>query len=345
MKVLINALSIRYGGGQTHLSSLLHNTLEQDDLCIYILCDDSLQLPPDRSDIHRIKPRWPTRRPLGRAIWERLMLPILVRKLRCDVLFCPGGIVTGRLPNGCKSVAMFQNMLPFVPALHAQYPLGWARLRLWILAKVLLRSLQRADHAIFISEYGHRFIEALTPVPLQRASVVYHGLSEHFKTAGSNKPDPPTAAAGAEYLAYVSIFDYYKNQLEVVRAFALVKQSRPTREKLLLVGLDDSPYAGEVRREIRDLELADDVILTGNISHEALPGLYAHAKLNLFASDCENCPNIILEAMGSGRPLLALAVEPIPEFGAESLLYFDPSDPQNIAVKILEVIDDPVRLR
>ena len=66
----------------------------------------------------------------------------------------------------------------------------------WILAKVLLRSLQRADHAIFISEYGHRFIEALTPVPLQRASVVYHGLSEHFKTAGSNKPDPPTAAAG-----------------------------------------------------------------------------------------------------------------------------------------------------
>ena len=345
MNVLINASSSRLGGGQTYLSNLLLHIPERHNLRIYILCDDALDLPTDRENIRRIRPRWPTHRPLMRTVWEYIALPDLLRALDIDVLFSPGGIINGRLPAGCKSVTMFRNMLPFVPALHAQYPLGWARLRLWILAKVLLRSLQRADHAIFISEYGHRFIEALTPVPLQRASVVYHGLSEHFKTAGSNKPDPPTAAAGAEYLAYVSIFDYYKNQLEVVRAFALVKQSRPTREKLLLVGLDDSPYAGEVRREIRDLELADDVILTGNISHEALPGLYAHAKLNLFASDCENCPNIMLEAMGSGRPLLASAVEPMPEFGAESVLYFDPSDPQNIAAKILEVIDDPVRLR
>lgn len=345
MKILVNALSVRSGGGQTYLSSLLDNTLERDDLLLYILCDDSLLLPVDRSNIRRIKPRWPTQRPLGRTIWEYLMLSRLLRQLDCDVLFCPGGMVNGRLPTGCKSVAMFHNMLPFEPTLHSKYPIGWARLRLWILAKTLLRSFRRADQSIFISEYCRQVVENLAPDSAKSNCVIYHGLSENFKIGDREHLDPPASASGSEYLAYVSIFDYYKNQLEVVRAFALVKRSRPTREKLLLVGPNNTPYASRVRREIRDLKLEDDVVLTGNVPYEKLPGLYAHAKLNLFASTCENCPNIMLEAMGSGRPLLASARLPMPEFGGEAVRYFDPFAPEDIAAKILEVIDDPMCLQ
>jgi glycosyltransferase involved in cell wall biosynthesis len=240
---------------------------------------------------------------------------------------------------------MFRNMLPFVPSLHARYSWGWARLRLWILAKILLGSIQRADHAIFISEHGRQVIEGLTPTPLKGTSVIYHGLGERFKTSDREGMDPPVVAAGTEYLAYVSIFDYYKNQVEVVRAFDLVKRSRPTREKLLLVGPDHSPYSALVRREIRDLGLDGDVVVTGSVPYEDLPGLYAHAKLNIFASDCENCPNVMLEAMGSGRPLLASAKPPMPEFGGDAVLYFNPANPEDIAAKILEVIDDPQRQR
>jgi glycosyltransferase involved in cell wall biosynthesis len=345
MNMLINAFSARLGGGQTYLSSLLDNTPERDDLCIYILCDDSLRLPPGRGNIRRIKPCWPTRNPLGRTIWEYLMLPRLLRELDSDVLFCPGGIVNGRLPPKCKIVTVFQNMLPFQPALHSRYPLGWARLRLWILAKILLGSIQRADHTIFISEHGRQIIEGLTTTPLKSTSVIYHGLSERFKAGDREGMDPPVVAAGTEYLAYVSIFDYYKNQVEVVRAFDLVKRSRPTREKLLLVGPDHSPYSALVRREIRDLGLDGDVVVTGSVPYEDLPGLYAHAKLNIFASDCENCPNVMLEAMGSGRPLLASAKPPMPEFGGDAVLYFNPANPEDIAAKILEVIDDPQRQR
>jgi hypothetical protein len=57
MNVMINALSARLGGGQTYLRNVLDRTPERNDLCIYILCDDSLRLPPGRSNIHRAKPR------------------------------------------------------------------------------------------------------------------------------------------------------------------------------------------------------------------------------------------------------------------------------------------------
>ena len=345
MNVMINALSAQLGGGQTYLRNLLERTPERTDLCIYILCDDSLRLPSGRSNIHRVKPRWPTKQPLSRTIWEYLWLPGLLRRLDIDVLFCPGGLLSRWLPVSCKTITMFRNMLPFVPNLHARYSWSWARLRLWILAKILLGSIQRADHAIFISEHGRQVIEGLTPTPLKGTSVIYHGLGERFKTSDREGMDPPVVAAGTEYLAYVSIFDYYKNQVEVVRAFDLVKRSRPTREKLLLVGPDHSPYSALVRREIRDLGLDGDVVVTGSVPYEDLPGLYAHAKLNIFASDCENCPNVMLEAMGSGRPLLASAKPPMPEFGGDAVLYFNPANPEDIAAKILEVIDDPQRQR
>lgn len=345
MNVMINALSARLGGGQTYLRNVLDRTPERNDLCIYILCDDSLRLPSGRSNIHRVKPRWPTKQPLSRTIWEYLWLPGLLRRLDIDVLFCPGGLVSRWLPVSCKTITMFRNMLPFVPSLHARYSWSWARLRLWILAKILLGSIQRADHAIFISEHGRQVIEGLTPTPLKGTSVIYHGLGERFKTSDREGMDPPVVAAGNEYLAYVSIFDYYKNQVEVVRAFDLVKRSRPTREKLLLVGPDHSPYSALVRREIRDLGLDGDVVVTGSVPYEDLPDLYAHAKLNVFASDCENCPNVMLEAMGSGRPLLVSAKPPMPEFGGDAVLYFNPANPEDIAAKILEVIDDPQRQR
>ena len=345
MNVMINALSARLGGGQTYLRNVLDRTPERYDLCIYILCDDSLRLPSGRSNIHRVKPRWPTKQPLSRTIWEYLWLPGLLRRLDIDVLFCPGGLLSRWLPVSCKTITMFRNMLPFVPNLHARYSWSWARLRLWILAKILLGSIQRADHAIFISEHGRQVIEGLTPTPLKGTSVIYHGLSERFKTSDREGMDPAVVAAGTEYLAYVSIFDYYKNQVEVVRAFDLVKRSRPTREKLLLVGPDHLPYSALVRREIRDLRLDGDVVVTGSVPYEDLPVLYAHAKLNIFASDCENCPNVMLEAMGSGRPLLASAKPPMPEFGGDAVLYFNPANPEDIAAKILEVIDDPQRQR
>ena len=82
--------------------------------------------------------------------------------------------------------------------------------------------------------------------------------------------------------------------------------------------------------------------MTGSMAHHALPSLYRHALINIFASECENCPNIMLEALASGRPLLASCREPMPEFGGDAAIYFDPSSPVELAEKLQSIIDDPV---
>jgi glycosyltransferase involved in cell wall biosynthesis len=94
-----------------------------------------------------------------------------------------------------------------------------------------------------------------------------------------------------------------------------------------------------VRREIERLGLQGDVVLAGNVPYDDLPAVYSHATINLFASECENCPNILLEAMGSGRPLLSSDRPPMPEFAGDAAVYFDPSSPEDLAGKMDHLLD------
>jgi glycosyltransferase involved in cell wall biosynthesis len=342
MRIVVNALSAREGGGQTYVINLLQSFPERFAAEIFILAPDSLALPLSKKNFTKIQVKWPVENPFTRAIWEWLYLPKLLTRLDADVLFCPGGIIGGRVPESCKTVTMFRNMIPFNLMQRQRYGLGYTRVRNWLLECALSRSMAKADRVICISEFARRVIEQKVSGLPGKTIVIPHGINPIFRE--NHQPRPAWLPVG-DYILYVSILDVYKAQLEVVRAFALLKARRPTSEKLVLTGPERSNYARKVRDEIDRLGLRDDVVLTGPVSHNDLPALYRHALINIFASECENCPNIMLEALASGRPLLASCREPMPEFGGDAAIYFDPSSPNELAAELVSVIDDPDRQR
>ena len=128
MNIVVNAFSARRGGGQTYLANLLRYAEDFRDATFFILVPDSLSLPRS-PQIIKIPINWPTENPLLRACWEKMMLPRLLKELKVDVLFCPGGLINTKPPRGCKTVTMFRNMLPFDYGQRAKYPLGLERLR------------------------------------------------------------------------------------------------------------------------------------------------------------------------------------------------------------------------
>ncbi|MCK4787533.1 MAG: glycosyltransferase, partial [Desulfobacteraceae bacterium] len=75
-----------------------------------------------------------------------------------------------------------------------------------------------------------------------------------------------------------------------------------------------------------------------------LPSLYHNAKAIIFASKCENCPNILLESLAAAKPLFVSNRAPMPEFAKEGAVYFDPSNPDQLAQRMLEVIDNPKKV-
>lgn len=336
MKIIVNAYSARLGGGQTYLKNIFAHLPLRDDLEILVFAPRDLRLP-DHPQIKRVHTRWPTTNPLTRVLWEFFMLPHFLRQEGASVLFCPGGVVATRVPPGCKIVTVFQNMIPLNSQLVSSMPWGFQRLRNIILRLVFLHSMAKADLTIFISNYARQIIEKLITIP--KAVTIPHGISDTFRVFQKEIPRPEEAPDG-KYLLYVSRFDNYKHHEEIVRAFSVLPLKLRDEFSLVFIGEIDKPEFGYVINLVNDMRLNDKIHILGPLPYETLPSWYRHAYVILFASSCENCPNILLESMASGRPVLSSNVMPMPEFGGEDLIYFSPYDPEDIACSLIKLVTD-----
>lgn len=341
--VAINAISCLQGGGQVYLSNILREASHFEDLRLYVMCPPRFADLYDFPGVEVIPSSMSSATVLHRTLWERWRLPRLLKELKADLVFCPGGIISFPPPSGCRTAVTFQNMLIFDRENRSRYPLGYRRLRLSLLEKASRRSFKQADLVVYLSEYSRKAIENAVPDNEGKSVVIPHGLEERLRT-GRRDDIPRLHLLPTEpYLLYVSYFHRIKTQLEVVRAFHVLCKRRSTREKLLLVGPDygiHAAYAQLVRNEIRRLALQDNVMLTGEIPHSEMSSVYHHAKAHIFASTCENCPNVVIESLGSGRPLFLSNRASMPELAADAATYFDPFRPDELADLLLRHLDD-----
>lgn len=335
MKIVINAFSARLGGGQTYLMQLLSH-LPAFGIEVVLYAPESLIIPNDPR-IRRQKTRWPVENPLLRAAWERFVLPSILRRERADILFCPGGVVATKVPADCKTVTMFRNMMPFTPDIVDQMPWGPGRFRYIILHRVLLQSFASADLTIFISNHARSVVERAGAV--KKGIVIVHGIGDDFRSHDMDLPKPDLAP-DTGYLLYVSRFEIYKHHRQVVEGFANLPPEIQARYPLVLIGEDDLPEADAVRQLVGELQMEDRVWIMGAVGYRELPSWYKHAKLVIFASSCENCPNILLESLGSGRPVLSSDVMPMPEFGGPDIAYFDPRAPESLTQSMHAALTD-----
>lgn len=337
MRIFINALSARLGGGQTYLLNLLMHIPQEKNWQIFVLVQSSFVLNKLPQNVVRLEQS--LENPLKRAVWEEVNLPALLRQHDIELFFSPGGLLPRSLPSNMLTAVTFQNMLPFDHEQRKKYPFGYRWIRDCLLERGLSSSMRRADLVIFISEFASKFIKHELGEMQGTSVVIPHGIDPSFRACLERPLPRPTWLPEGDYFLYVSFIDHYKAQLEVVQGFDLYRR-QGGQGKLILVGSEYRPYGDLVRREIADRGLVGEVILAGNIPHEELPAIYQHAHINLFASFTENCPNILLEMMASGRPALVSNRAPMGEFGGDAVAYFNPENPADIALHLNALVDD-----
>lgn len=144
----------------------------------------------------------------------------------------------------------------------------------------------------------------------EKISVIYNGVN-HQKFGVETK-----APLNSDYLLYVGNLKHDKGVIELIKGFASICNDYPT---LSLV------YAGsgiEKKRLIelsKTLNIADKVQLLGSVEHNKLPALITHAKALTLPSYNEGVPNVVLEAMACGTPVLTTKVGGIPEVVDENI--------------------------
>jgi len=111
---------------------------------------------------------------------------------------------------------------------------------------------------------------------------------------------------------------------------------------LLIVG--DGPCERELKALADSLGVQERVRFLGRIPQAELPWIYSVADALILASDREGWPNVLLEAMACGTPVVATSVWGVPEVvasDAAGVLVDDPS-PEAIAGAARRLLSGPV---
>lgn len=247
----------------------------------------------------------------------------------CDLLFAPGGTFASRtLPY----VSMSQNMLLYEAAERRRFPWGRNRLRYNLLRMMQKKSFDRARGIIFISEYARGMIFKYRPQWQHKLNaVIYHGVDERF---AGNRRFTGTVPEAPLQILYVSRVNYYKHQWNVVEA---VKQLNfaglPCQ--LRLIGGGTGPAQTRLNQAIAGAASVEDM---GAVSYEKIDAEYRRADMFVFASTCENMPNILVEAMSAGLPIASSSYGPMPEILGDAGVYFDPLDIDSIVRALGDLI-------
>ena len=338
----IDATNLRSGGGVTHLVELLRAARPDAQGIERVVVwggQSTLNALDDHPWIDRRNPRALDKGLIERTLWQRYSLSQVVRDEGCDVLFVPGGSYAG---NFYPVVTMSRNLLPFEMQELRRYGASIFTLKMLLLRLTQSRSYRTASGLIFLTDYARQVVSGVTGRLHGKTCTIPHGLNSRFNQA------PKLQRAIADYddanpyrVLYVSIIDQYKHQWYVVEAIAALRmQGLPI--VLDLVGPAYPPALTRLNEVIDRLD-ADRawVHYHGTIPFNELHLRYAQADLGLFASSCENMPNILLETMASGLPIACSNRGPMPEVLGDGGLYFDPEKPEDVTRALREMIESP----
>jgi len=344
MRLGIDASNIRAGGGVTHLAELLRaadpGAHGFSEVTVWAGAATIKSLPT--ASWLRAVHEPMLDRGLATRVWWNLTRLSRQARASCDILFVPGGRYSGAFT---PFVSMSQNLLPFDRAASRLGRHPERMLRMDILNRLQSRTFLRADGVIFLTESARRMVmDCLAPSAPRRSAVIPHGIADAFRRRVAPPPAYETLSEQHPFRwLYVSIVDFYKHQSEVAHAVGRLRRAGAP-VAVDFVGPAHAPALAALRRAIREEDPAGDFLrYAGPVSYDELSATYHAAAGFIFASSCENMPNILLEAMAAGLPIACSNRSVMPEVGGDAVEYFDPYDVGSIAGALDRLMRDAGR--
>jgi glycosyltransferase involved in cell wall biosynthesis len=145
-----------------------------------------------------------------------------------------------------------------------------------------------------------------------RVHVLYNGVEQNLFSPGPRRDarERLKLAQDERLLLYVGNLKDSKGCLDLLETFPHVLTTRPDT-RLLFIGT--GPCRDALLHRAAALGCADRVQLLGAIEHFSLGDWFRAADLLCLPSHNEGVPNVVLEAMACGTPVVATRVGGIPE--------------------------------
>jgi glycosyltransferase involved in cell wall biosynthesis len=261
---------------------------------------------------------------------EQLFLPWRFYQKKLDLLHFPH--FNSPLLYRKKTVCTIHDITPYFFPGHKMTSI----IRRLAFRIVFGNTVRHAQSVLAVSEHTKKDIVKYFKVNPEKIVVTYEGVESHFKVIqGVDIKNKYNIAK--PFIFYVGVWRNHKNLVGLIRAFDILLKKYNLDYQLVLGGKED-PYYPEIRQTWEALGLDRDIVRPGFISEEELPLFYNSADLFVIPSFYEGFGLIGLEAMACGCPVAAANTTSLPEVLGQAAVYFDPNDPEEMAVVIKEVL-------
>jgi glycosyltransferase involved in cell wall biosynthesis len=232
----------------------------------------------------------------------------------------------------CKLIITIYDLLPYV------YPDSYGFLTSFRFKKILPKTVDVVDKIITISEHAKNEIITHLGVPEEKIKVIPLAANENYVPLSDEKINEIKLKYNLNYpfIFYVGGLAPNKNVNNLIKSFYKVKKLR-IPHKLLLAGEKRLKYNSTFEL-IEKLNLQNDVIFTGYVPDEDLPGLYNAADLFVYPSLYEGFGLPPLEAMQCGTPVITSNTSSLPEVVGDAGIMINPYDVDELANKMYEVL-------
>jgi len=325
LRVLINGIHAKSGGGVTYLRNIMPLLAQDDELELHLfLHRDQFQLfgtLDERIRIHLLDFRNGF---FSNLAWEQLALPIFARVMRVDVTLSLANY--GPLLAPAQMIMLRNSLAVAGKETRLAKRLYWGGLTI-----MTALSLMTCRRAIAVSNYSRGALSFGMGERLRhKVAVVYHGVNEAFRPADEER--------SGEYLLAVSDIYVQKNLHTLIHALTMVRRDHPLMTLKIAGKAIDEDYVRELQSVIRDEGLMDAVEFLGQCETEKLLELYRNCKLFVFPSTVETFGNPLVEAMACGAPIVSSNTAAMPEILGNAAVYFDPLNASEMAAQIIRLL-------
>jgi glycosyltransferase involved in cell wall biosynthesis len=176
--------------------------------------------------------------------------------------------------------------------------------------RILIDTLRSVDHIIAVSNDMKNKVVNEYGVDGKKVTVIPNGIDNHkFSAYDKQKArikcnlDP-----GKRYVLSLCRLSEEKGLEHLFRAFSLLDEPDLN---LLVVG--DGPLHKQLKSLANELNINDKVSFLGEVPHEEVCCWYNAADVYCLPSLWEGCPNVVIESIACGTPVVATDVGGVPD--------------------------------
>lgn len=206
--------------------------------------------------------------------------------------------------------------------------------------KITFKALINSDVITAVSEKIAAEIRRIIGDSHRNIKIIFNGidLSDIFPIS------EVLASAPKNFFIFVGHFSEKKNPLFLIRSFAMFVEKYPDHS---LVMAGEGFLREEADRLIKELGLEKKIFILGRLPYEKILIYIANAKALILPSLYgEGCPNVILEAMAAGTPVIGSDTAGINEVithGKQGLL-FESNNAKSL-IEMMSLIETDTKLK